>query len=102
MKYKSDSLLKGCKVRSVAKGYTQTYRVDYPKTFAFAVKMNIIRILLSQSTHFNWKLQQYDVKNVFLHEDLEEEIYMSIPLDFEREKTTDKVCRLRKALYRLK
>ena len=41
-------------------------------------KMNIIRILLSLAINFDWGLQQYDVKNDFLHSQLEEEIYMSI------------------------
>ena len=65
-------------------------------------KMNTMRILLSLAAHFNWQLQQYDVKNVFLHDDLEEEICMSIPPGFEGEEMVNKVCRLRNALYGLK
>ena len=61
-----------------------------------------MRILLSLAAHFNWQLQQYDVKNAFLHGDLEEEIYTTIPPGFEGKETINKVCRLRKALYRLK
>lgn len=64
--------------------------------------MNILRFLLSLAAHFSWQLQQYDVKNAFLHSDLEEEIYMSIPPGFEGEGTFNKVCRLKKALYGLK
>ena len=86
----------------VAKGYTQTYGVDYQETFALVAKMNTMRILLSLAAHFNWQLQQYDVKNAFLHGDLEEEIYTTIPPGFEGKETINKVCRLRKALYRLK
>ena len=79
----------------------QTYRVDYQETFAPMEKMNTVRILLSLAVNFDWELQQYDVKNVFLHGELEEEIYMSIPPWFS-ESDRNKVCRLKKALYGLK
>ncbi|KAL6332917.1 hypothetical protein AAG906_019922 [Vitis piasezkii] len=42
------------------------------------------------------------VKNAFLNGDLEEEVYMEIPLGFERNNDFKKVCKLRKALYVLK
>ena len=84
----------------VAKG-SQTYGVDYQETFAPVTKMNIVRILLSLATHYNWQLLQYDVKNAFLHGDLDEEIYMNIPPGFEGN-TSNKVCKLKKALYELK
>ena len=55
----------------MAKGYTQTYGVDYQETFTSIAKMNTIGILLSLATNFGWSLQQLDVKNAFLHGDLE-------------------------------
>jgi len=64
--------------------------------------MNIVRILLFLATCFDWDLQQFDVKNVFLHGDLEEEVYMELPLGFENKFGPNKVCKLRKALYGLK
>ena len=59
------------KARFVAKRYTQTYGVNYQETFAHLEKMSTMRILLFLVAHFNWQLQQYDVKNAFLHDNLE-------------------------------
>jgi hypothetical protein len=70
------------KARLVAKGFTQTYEIDYEETFAPVAKMNSIRVLLSIAANLDWPLHQFDVKNRFLHGDLEEEDYMEIPLDW--------------------
>jgi Reverse transcriptase (RNA-dependent DNA polymerase) len=42
------------------------------------------------------------VKNVFLHGDLKEEVYMEIPPGFANEQLKDKVCCLKRSLYGLK
>ena len=53
------------------------------------------------AVNFDWELQQYDVKNAFLHGELEEEIYMTIPPWFNGSDGNE-VCRLKKTLYGLK
>ena len=47
-------------------------------------------------------MQQFDVKNVFLHGDLEKEVYMEDPLGIDDNSINYYVCRLKKVLYRLK
>jgi len=76
--------------------------VDYLETFAPVVKMNTVRVLLSLAANHEWKLQQFDVKNVFLDVDLEEKIYMEVPLGYTGQIEANAVCKLKKALYRLK
>ena len=46
-KYMLDGTLKRYKARPVAKGFTQTYGIDYLETFAPLAKLNTVRILLS-------------------------------------------------------
>jgi hypothetical protein len=58
--------------RLVAKGYNQTYGIDYDETFALVAKMGIVRTLISCAVNFGWPLHQLDVKNAFLHGDLQE------------------------------
>jgi hypothetical protein len=90
------------KARLVAKGYTQTYGIDYEETFAPVAKMNSVRTLISCAVNLDWKIYQMDVKNAFLHGDLQEEVYMEVPLGFETNQTIGKVLRLHRSLYGLK
>lgn len=83
----------------VAKGYSQKFGIDYVKTFTPTAKINIVRILLALGVHFNWTLQQVDVKNAFLRGDLEELMYMEPPREFNESFGDNKVCKLEKALY---
>lgn len=67
--------------------------------------MVTVRLLLSIASIQNWTLTQLDVTNAFLHGDLHEEVYMSIPkgvsvpANFVGSKS---VCRLIKSLYGLR
>lgn len=82
LKYKVAGTLEIYKARLVAKGYTHSYGIDYLKTFALVAKMTTIHILISLAATFGWKLQQLDVKNDFLHGDLEEEVFIELPTGF--------------------
>lgn len=54
----------------MAKGYSQTYRINYDEIFAPVAKMSTVRTLISCATNLDWLSYQLDVKNAFLHGDL--------------------------------
>ena len=87
------------KARLVAKGYAQTYGIDYDETFSPVARMATVRCVIALAVAKGWSLQQMDVKNAFLHGDLQEEVYMEQPVGYEDVEHPTYVCRLKKALY---
>ena len=91
-----------CKARLVSKGYAQMEEVDYNEVFSPVAKHSSIKILLALVAQLDLELVQMDVKTAFLHEDLDEEIYMNQPDGFKVTGKEKMVCRLEKSLYGLK
>ena len=54
----------------MAKGYTQTYDVDYFDTFSPVARMTYVRLFTSMAATHNWDLHQLNIKKAFLHGDL--------------------------------
>ena len=66
----------------MARGFTQSYGIDYDETFSPVARLNSIRVLLSVAINKLWDLRQLDGKNAFLHGDLAKEVYMEQPLEY--------------------
>ena len=101
VKLRSDGSLDLYKARLVALGHRQEYGIDYEETFAPVAKMTTVRTILAIAASKSWSLQQFDVKNAFLHGDLKEEIYMMPPPGL-FSSSTKEVCKLNRSLYGLK
>ncbi|RVW12494.1 Retrovirus-related Pol polyprotein from transposon TNT 1-94 [Vitis vinifera] len=76
---RSDGSLDRYKAWLVALGNNQEYGVNYEENFAPVAKMTTVRTILALAASSDWPLHQMDVKNVFLHGDLKECIYMKPP-----------------------
>ncbi|RVX16266.1 Retrovirus-related Pol polyprotein from transposon RE1 [Vitis vinifera] len=76
VKVNPDGAVARLKVRLVARGYAQTYGVDYSDTFSPIAKLNSVRLFISIAASQQWMIHQLDIKNAFLHGDLEEEVYL--------------------------
>ena len=86
----------------VAKGFTQIEGVDFDETFSPVTRFELLQLLLLLATLENWEIHQMDIKLVFLHGNLDEEIYMEQPQGFVIAGSEHLVCQLQKALYGLK
>lgn len=56
--------------------------VDYHDNFTPAARLVTVRTPLAIAAKRNWSIQQHDVNNVFLHEDLDGDVYVKIPQGF--------------------
>jgi Reverse transcriptase (RNA-dependent DNA polymerase) len=66
------------------------------------VRPTTIRLVLSITVTSDWSIKQFDVQNAFLHDDLQEMVYMHQSPGFVNPTALDHVCLLSNALYGLK
>nr|GEV44398.1 hypothetical protein [Tanacetum cinerariifolium] len=75
--------------------------IDYEEVFAPAARIDAIRLFLAYASFMGFMVYQMDVKNAFLYETIEEEVYVCQPSGFEDPNYPDKVYKVVKALYGL-
>lgn len=99
-KFDKEGNISKYKARLVVKGFTQKEGIDYTETFSPVARYGSIRFMLAMAVKYKLKIEQMDAVTAFLQGELSEEIYLSQPEEFND--GTNKVCRLKKAIYGLK
>ena len=94
-----------CKVRFVAKGYSQVKGIDFQKTFAPTANIVSARESWQLAAQHNPILHQMDVKTAYLNAPIDCEIYLEQAEGFETPTPNENerlVYKLNKSLYGLK
>ena len=77
--------------------------IDAPfNTFMMEAKIAFVRFLFSMAAMRSWFIFQLDIKNVFLLDNLAEQVYMEQSPGFVAQGESGLVCKLRRSLYGLK
>lgn len=87
------------KARLIARGFEQTYGIDYEDTFSPVVNNSSLRILFALSAKEDYHIITFDIKTAFLYGKLDEAVFTH-PL--EGYNYGNKICKLLMALYGLK
>ncbi|GKB56121.1 retrotransposon protein, putative, ty1-copia subclass [Tanacetum coccineum] len=90
------------KARHVAKGFTQTYMVDYKEIFSTVEDIRAIRVLIAIVAFYDYEIWKMDVKTAFLNGHLSKEVYMVQPEGFVNPKHPNQVCKPKCSIYGLK
>jgi hypothetical protein len=88
------------KSRYCARGDQQEFPRDYQETNSPTLRMESLKLILSQIALKGWKAISLDVKTAFLNADIDRVVYMEPPPGFRKDRT--KCWRLLKAIYGLK
>nr|GEV98839.1 retrovirus-related Pol polyprotein from transposon TNT 1-94 [Tanacetum cinerariifolium] len=86
----------------LAKGYNKQEGIDYKETFALVARLEAIKIFFAYAAYMGFMVCQMDVTSAFLNGRISEEVYVQQPPGFESSEFPNHVCKLDKALYRLK
>jgi hypothetical protein len=87
-----------CKARLVVRG-DQQRNITSQDTYAATLASRSFRMLIAIAAKHDLELKQYDITNAFVHAPIDREVYMRMPLGYQKKGT---ILRVQKALYGLR
>ena len=97
-KFTPDGFWIKCKARLVVRGDQQLKQYT-GETYAATLALRSFRMVAAMAAHYDLEMKQYDAVNAFVNAELDEPVYMQMPLGHKR---PGHVLLLRKALYGLR
>lgn len=64
-----------------SKEFLQREGIDFDEVFTLVVRIQIIRLVIGLTNMKNWYICQMDVKWEFMNDPLDEEVYVTQPVD---------------------
>nr|GEY83963.1 retrovirus-related Pol polyprotein from transposon TNT 1-94 [Tanacetum cinerariifolium] len=90
------------KAMLIAQGYNQQEGIEYEETFAPVARLEAIRIFLAYAAYMGFYGVSDGCEKYILNWKISKEVYVQQPHGFESSYFPNHVCKLDKALYRLK
>ena len=84
----------------MVKGFMQREGIDYTETYASVINKATTKVVMAMAAIKGYYIEQMDIVTAFLYGPIEEEVYVEQPTGFTN--GGNRVCKLNKALYRLK
>nr|GEY43501.1 retrovirus-related Pol polyprotein from transposon TNT 1-94 [Tanacetum cinerariifolium] len=100
-KYDEENTVIRNKTHLVVRGYREEEGIDFKESFAPVARIEAIRIFLAYDAHKLFTIFQMDVKTVFLHGSLKEDVYVCQPEGFINTDHPSHVYKLKMMLYGL-
>jgi hypothetical protein len=88
------------KTRWIIRRFEQIEKLDYTKTFVSMIKSMNYKIIYVIIIINDWKIEQMNVKTIFLYDKIHENVFVVQLTKFEQE--INKICKLNKTLYNFK
>lgn len=101
-KYGTDGNINRFKARLVVKGCSQVAGRDYKETYAPVIRYTSLRYIFALAARYDMEIHHLDVTTAYLQGDLDDEIYIKQPKMFNSGAESNKVLKLKKAVYGLK
>jgi hypothetical protein len=98
-KKKNDEILR-YKTRWIIRDFEQIERLNYTKTFVSMIKSMSYKTMYIIIVVNDWKIEQMNVKIVFLYDKIHENVFVVQFTKFEQR--INQICKLNKSLYELK